>query len=1156
MAEIGSSIQLTGVAADAAAALRASADALHNYSLTGGYGGFYTPDGKAYAGSLSQPLAADQIWIQPPGTTSVGDSFLRSYEVLNDPVVLGYAIQAGQALSSAQMSTGGWNYIGDGDAAPRTLTSPYTTLDDSVTQSALNFLMHLDRHVDATWLDQTIQATFTFLLTSQSAEGAWQQSYGTGFPAYRTLYTFNDRAISDTIDVLLRGYTQYGDSAYLNAALKGADFIIATQATGNQAGWAAQYDRNLQPAPARAYEPAALDSSVTADNVQTLLEVYLVTGDAKYLTPIVPALQWLEQVKLGPDLWARFYELGTNRPIYAKKDGTIVYSLAETDKTDYLWQDDFNVAEASRNHQLVTSMGRDAYLAEHPLFVNTTTVRPLYESEMAFDPLAELENGAARALSKLQSNHLWMEGTAVSTDEFVDRTADLQAYLDRLLDGATPPPRPNTAPVIGGTAADQPADDTITILPFGGVTISDPDGQTLTVTVSLDAAAKGVFTAASLASSGFAAAAAAGSYIFTGTAAAAQAALRQLAFDPADNRIAPGGTETTTFTISVSDGVASATSSATTVVATSINDAPTAGTVAATGTEDASPIAITLTGDDIDALDAVESFTLTTLPANGILYTDATLITQAATATAYLADAESLTFYFVPTATFSGDTTFTYTASDGDLSSAAATATLHVTALNDAPTASAVEATGTEDVGAIAITLNGDDIDPLDAIESFTLTTLPANGILYTDAGLTTRATTGTAYPAGAEVLTLYFVPAVNFSGDASFTYTASDGDVSSAAATATLQVTAVNDAPTAAADIYSAASGQALAVTADAGVLKNDGDVDPGTTLQALQVQGPANGSLVLNANGSFNYTPNAGFSGTDSFTYKVSDGALNSPVTTVTINVAMPAPPPDKQPINGTAAAETLVGTDGNDIVNALGGNDAIRALAGDDVIDGGSGSDRMEGGVGNDSYYVNVTTDNTVELPGQGVDTVISIVTLTLKANVENLTLAGTSGISGTGTADANVIVGNDGKNTLKGLAGDDLLRGGLGVDALDGGLGADLLEGGGGADKFVFRADIDVGGGDTGLGHDTVTDFATGDRLDFSPIDAKSATSGSNDAFSFIAAAAFGGSAGQLRYVVDAVNDRTYVEGDTDGDRTADFQLVLLGTHTLIKSDLVL
>jgi hypothetical protein len=129
----------------------------------------------------------------------------------------------------------------------------------------------------------------------------------------------------------------------------------------------------------------------------------------------------------------------------------------------------------------------------------------------------------------------------------------------------------NDAPTVGGATAVTNINDNATAAPFSTFTIADADtAQTQSVSVTLDTAAKGSFTTLN----GFTNAGG-GVYTFSGTAAAAQTAIRGLVFTPTANRITPGSTETTTFTVSVNDGIAAAaTDATTTVVSTSINDAP------------------------------------------------------------------------------------------------------------------------------------------------------------------------------------------------------------------------------------------------------------------------------------------------------------------------------------------------------------------------------------------------------------------------------------------------------------------------------------------------------------------------------------------------------------------------------------------------------
>jgi Ca2+-binding RTX toxin-like protein len=158
------------------------------------------------------------------------------------------------------------------------------------------------------------------------------------------------------------------------------------------------------------------------------------------------------------------------------------------------------------------------------------------------------------------------------------------------------------------------------------------------------------------------------------------------------------------------------------------------------------------------------------------------------------------------------------------------------------------------------------------------------------------------------------------------------------------------------------------------------------------------------------------------------------------------------------GNAVANVLTGNSGANMLSGLDGNDTLFGGSGNDTLDGGIGTDSLTGGTGNDVYVIDSSADVVVEAASGGTDLVQSSVTVTLGAEVEQLTLTGSTAINGTGNTVANILTGNIAANLLSGLGGNDSLFGGDGADTLDGGTGSDSLVGGTGNDTFI----IDVAG----------------------------------------------------------------------------------------------
>ncbi|RYG89274.1 MAG: calcium-binding protein [Alphaproteobacteria bacterium] len=237
------------------------------------------------------------------------------------------------------------------------------------------------------------------------------------------------------------------------------------------------------------------------------------------------------------------------------------------------------------------------------------------------------------------------------------------------------------------------------------------------------------------------------------------------------------------------------------------------------------------------------------------------------------------------------------------------------------------------------------------------------------------------------------------------------------------------------------------------------------------------------------------------------------------------------------GEAGNDILQGQDGNDILNGGADSDELYGGAGADQLRGDGGDDTMWGGADNDVYYVDSAGDAVVEVSGEGQDGVHATISYTLTANVEGLTLDGSSNINGTGTGAGDFLIGNVGDNILSGLGGVDNINGGAGNDTIIGGVISDNLDGGAGSDTFVV---LEESVGTATLEVDNIHDFVVsdGDRVDLSAIDADSGSAG-NQAFFFVSTLT--GVAGQATLAYASIEGVTYLNLDNDGDGVSDYRI---------------
>ncbi len=307
------------------------------------------------------------------------------------------------------------------------------------------------------------------------------------------------------------------------------------------------------------------------------------------------------------------------------------------------------------------------------------------------------------------------------------------------------------------------------------------------------------------------------------------------------------------FTYRANDGAANSNVATVNLTVNSVNDAPVAVNDSYSTNED---VAVTIAAPGVLSNDTdVEGNPLTAVVNSGPTHGTLTLNVNGS-------------FVYTPTANYTGSDSFTYRANDGTANSNTATVSLTIHAVNDAPVAMNDSYVTTEDavltIATPGVIANDTDVD------GDPLTAALAGGVSH---GTLTLNANGS----------FVYTPTANYNGSDSFTYRANDGTANSNTATVSLTINHVNHAPVAANDSYNTNEDTVLSI-ASPGVLSNDTDAD-GNPLTATLVSGVSHGTLTLNANGSFVYTPTANYNGSDSFTYRANDGTANSNVATVTI-------------------------------------------------------------------------------------------------------------------------------------------------------------------------------------------------------------------------------------------------------------------------------
>jgi PelA/Pel-15E family pectate lyase len=336
---------------------RATAFMTDEVAVGGGYVWSVLPDNSRRWGELE--ASPTMIWVQPPGTATVGHVYLDAYHATGDEQFYAAAASAADALIRGQHRSGGWNYVID-TAGEESLKHWYSTVaanawrleefhryddnitfDDAGTAEASQLMLRM-------WLEKreprfkvALDKAIGLVLESQYANGGWPQRYPFvengglhGKPDYTPYITFNDDVAGENLEFLIYAYhglarNGRGDPRVLDAIHRGMDIFVKTQQPLPQPAWGLQhFPDTLKPAGARTIEPQAFATHATGTNIRSMLGFYRLTGERKYIERLAEALDWLDQVKTPQSLLApgrthpTFILEGSNTPVYIHRRGS------------------------------------------------------------------------------------------------------------------------------------------------------------------------------------------------------------------------------------------------------------------------------------------------------------------------------------------------------------------------------------------------------------------------------------------------------------------------------------------------------------------------------------------------------------------------------------------------------------------------------------------------------------------------------------------------------------------------------------------------------------------------------------------------------------------------------------------------------------------
>ncbi|WP_437593644.1 pectate lyase [Sorangium sp. So ce1000] len=441
----------------------------------GGYVWSYLPDLSRSWGEMEAKRT--MLWVQPPGTPSMGHLYLDAFHATGDELYYKAAEQVALALIRAQHPSGGWNYIYD-FAGEESLKDWYDTIgkngwrleefqhyygnatfDDAGTAVASQLLLRMYVERKDERFREPLYKAIGFVTESQYPEGGWPQRFPLmgkdDKPDYTSYITFNDDVAGENIKFLIMCHLALGEPRLLENIERAMGSFVALQQPAPQPGWGLQFTLDGKPAGARTYEPEALTTHTTANNIQQLLNFYNLTGDERYIARVPEALDWLDKVKLPPELSETFpdrthptyIEIGTDDALYVHRRGSNVIN------GEYYFDKDpakpighygqarkLDVPAMRARYEELTAMSPDELTAGSPLQITGPVELPRYFSlrEVKLDDLFAgramtttpvTEEEAQRLAGELNAEGYWPTKLTYVTNPYTGAGTD-EPYLE------------------------------------------------------------------------------------------------------------------------------------------------------------------------------------------------------------------------------------------------------------------------------------------------------------------------------------------------------------------------------------------------------------------------------------------------------------------------------------------------------------------------------------------------------------------------------------------------------------------------------------------------------------------------------------------------------------------------------------------------------